>query len=52
MNVQDSAASGQLGREIVVTSDGNNVFGLHFGTRINGTVREAVVKINTAGNTA
>ena len=52
MNVQDSAASGQLGREIVVTSDGNSVFGLHFGTRINGTLREAVVKINTAGNTA
>ena len=52
MNVQDSAASGQLGREIVVSSDGNSVFGLHFGTRINGTLREAVVKINTAGNTA
>ena len=52
MNVQNSAAPGQLGRGIVVSSDGNSVFGLHFGTQINGATREAVVKINTAGNTA
>ena len=52
MNVQDSASSGQLGRGIVVTGDGNSVFGLHFGTRINGIVREAVVKINVSEDIA
>ena len=52
MNVEDSAAEGQLARGIVVTSDGNSVFGLHFGTSVNGDPREALVKINTAGNTA
>ena len=52
MNVENSAAGLQLARGIVVSSDGNSVFGLHFGTRINETPREAVVKINTAGNTA
>jgi len=52
MNVENSAAAGQLARGIVVTSDGNSVFGLHFGTSINGDPREALVKINTAGNTA
>ena len=36
MNVEDSAAAGQLARGIVVTSNGNSVFGLHFGTRVNG----------------
>ena len=52
MNVENSAAEGQLARGIVVTSDGNSVFGMHFGTRINGNPREALVKINTAGNIA
>ena len=52
MDVEDSAADGQLARGIVVTSDGNSVFGLHFGTRINGDPREALVKVNTSGNTA
>ena len=52
MNVEDSASAGQLARGIVVTSDGNSVFGLHFGSRINGDPREALVKINTAGDTA
>ena len=52
MNVGNSAAAGQLARRIVVSSDGNSVFGLHHGTSVNGTLREAVVKINTAGNTA
>ena len=52
MNVENSVAEGQLARGIVVTSDGNSVFGMHFGTSINGDPREAVVKINTAGNTA
>ena len=51
-NVQNSDAPGQLARGIVVTSDGNSVFGLHFGTSINGNPREALVKIDTAGNTA
>ena len=46
MNVENSAASGQLGRGIVVSSDGNSVFGLHFGTQINGTTREALVKLS------
>ena len=36
VNVENSAADGQLARGIVVTSDGNSVFGLHFGTSING----------------
>ena len=31
-NVENSAAEGQLARGIVVTDDGNSVFGLHFGT--------------------
>ena len=35
----------------MVTSDGNSVFGLHFGTGINGETREALVKIDTSGNT-
>ena len=52
MNVENSAAEGQLARGIVVTSDGNSVFGLHFGTSINGNPREALVKINVSGNTA
>ena len=52
MDVEDSAAGTQLGRGIVVTRDGNSVFGLHFGSRINGVAREVLVKINTAGNTA
>ena len=45
MNVENSAADGQIARGIVVTSDGNSVFGLHFGTSINGNPREALVKI-------
>ena len=52
MDVEDSAAEGQLARGIVVTSDGKSVFGLHFGTSINGARREVLVKINTAGTTA
>ena len=51
-NVENSAAEGQLARGIVVTDDGNSVFGLHFGTSINGNPREALVKIDTAGDTA
>ena len=51
MNVENSASEGQLARGIVVTSDGNSVFGLHFGTSVNGNPREALVKINTAGDT-
>ena len=46
-NVENSAAEGQLARGIVVTDDGNSVFGLHFGTSINGNPREALVKIDT-----
>ena len=58
MNVEDSAAEAQLGRGIVVTNDGNNVFGLHFGSRINDTlhgnqaIREVLVKIDTSGDEA
>ena len=52
MDVENSAAAGQLARGIVVTSDGNSVFGLHFGTSINGDPREALVKIDTSGNIA
>ena len=52
MNVEDSASAGQLARGIVVTSDGNSVFGMHFGTRINGEPREALVKIDTTGETS
>ena len=52
MDVENSAAEGQLARGIVVTSDGNSVFGMHFGTRINGDPREALVKIDTSGNIA
>ena len=52
MNVENSAATGQLARGIVVTSDGNSVFGLHFGTSINGDPREALVKIDTSGGNA
>ena len=51
-NVENSAATGQLARGVVVTSDGNSVFGLHFGTSINGNPREAIVKIDTLGGTA
>ena len=47
-NVENSEADGQLARGIVVTSDGNSVFGLHFGTSINGETREALVKIDTS----
>ena len=52
MNVENSEADGQIARGIVVTNDGNSVFGLHFGTSINGETREALVKIDTSGNTA
>ena len=52
MNVEDSAATLQLARGIVVTSDGNSVFGLHFGASINGEPREALVKIDTSGDNA
>ena len=52
MNVENTAATGQLARGIVVTSDGNTVFGLHFGTSINGNLREALVKIDTSGGNA
>ena len=54
MNVQNSQAVGgeQLARGIVADPSGNFVYGLHFGTQINGFNREAVVKVNVAGPTA
>ncbi len=52
MNVQNTVLAGQYARGIVATSDGNTVFGLHFGTAINGTTREAVAKIDVSGPTA
>jgi hypothetical protein len=52
MNVGNSANAGQLARGIVVTSDGNSVFGLHYGTNVNGDDREAIAKIDTSGNNA
>ena len=51
-DVQNSANGNQLGRGIVATTDGNTVFGLHFGRQINGVDREAVVKIDVGGATA
>ena len=52
MNVQNTVLAGQYARGIVATPDGNTVFGLHFGTAINGTTREAVAKIDVSGPTA
>ena len=52
MNVENSAISPQLARGIVVSSDGNSVFGLHHGTHINGTRRDAVAKFDVSGATA
>ena len=51
VNVQDPVVA-ELGRRIVATSDGNTVFGMHYGTRINGQTREALVKVDVSGNTA
>ncbi len=52
MNVDDTSLTGQYGRGIVATSDGNAVFGLHFGTQINGSSRIALAKFDTSGATA
>ena len=39
-------------RRIVATPNGSHVYGLHFGTHINGFQREALVKINVVNPTA
>ncbi len=52
MNVNNSVNTGEFARGIVATSDGNTVFGLHFGTQINGATREAVAKFDVSGATA
>ena len=51
MNVENTVVSPQLGRSVVVSDDGNSVFGLHYGTHINGNPREALVKVDVGGAT-
>ncbi len=50
--VVDVDASPQRGRRIVATSDGSTVFGLHFGTGVNGLPRDVLVKVDVSGPTA
>ncbi len=45
-------AAPNLARGVVLTSDGNTLFGMHFGRTINGEVREAVFKADVSGSTA
>ena len=52
MDVGTSFNDGQLARQIVATSDGTTVFGLHFSDTINGQTRPAVVKVEVSTPTA
>ena len=47
MNVQNSVNAPELARGIVLNSAGTRAFGLHYGTHINGTLREALAQFNT-----
>ena len=52
MNVELSANSPELARGIVITSDGNTVFGMHHGLEINGNQRPALAKFDVSGPTS
>ena len=52
MNVENTTLDGQYARGIVATSDGDAVFGLHFGTEINGNARPAIAKFDVSGATS
>ena len=52
MNVTEAVSSPNLGRTVVLTSDGNSLFGLYLGRSINNQTREAVFKADVSGATA
>ena len=52
MDITMPTKTPSYGRTVVLTSDGNTLFGLYFGRMVNGQIREAVVKIDVSGATA
>ncbi len=52
VNVTNSVAGNSIVRMIVLSSDGNTLFALHYGNSVNGVSREAVAKIDVSGPTA
>ncbi len=52
MDVGLSVINPQLGRTVVLSSDGNTLFGMHFGRSINGQTREALMKVDVSAPTA
>jgi hypothetical protein len=52
MDITTPTAAPSYARTVVLTSDGNSLFGLYYGRAVNNQVREAVVKIDVSGATA
>ncbi|MGI9604864.1 MAG: hypothetical protein ACR2P0_01875 [Acidimicrobiales bacterium] len=52
MDLENSVTGSRLARTIELTSDGNHLFALHYGSTIDGQVREAIAKIDVSGPTA